>query len=160
MEIRNIEEFKETRFGLDFPVIVRDDWGHASEFALKRKQVILCTTEQELRDANLRAYKRPIAIEYIDTKSPDGIFRKYRYYAIGDLGFPHHIHMKRHWWVKGEEGGRLEHSDAIKEEELAWCVENIANLQTVDIGDGIHFIQESHPELIGKELSKWHAALE
>ena len=43
--------------------------------------------------------------------------------------------------------------------DVAWCRDNLANLHTVDIGDGIHFIQEDNPDLIGAELSKWHAAL-
>ena len=44
-------------------------------------------------------------------------------------------------------------------EEVAWCKENMRNLQTVDIGKGIHFVQETNPDLIGAELSKWHSAL-
>ena len=47
----------------------------------------------------------------------------------------------------------------IRTQELAWCRENLANLHIVDIGDGLHFIQEDNPDLIGAELSKWHAAL-
>lgn len=43
--------------------------------------------------------------------------------------------------------------------DIAWCRENMANLHSVDIGDGIHFIQETAPDLIGTELAKWHAAL-
>ena len=42
---------------------------------------------------------------------------------------------------------------------VAWCKENMRNLQIVDIGEGIHFVQETHPDLIDSELSKWHAAL-
>ena len=47
----------------------------------------------------------------------------------------------------------------IRTQEVAWCRENLANLQIVDIGVGHHFIQEDNPDLIGAELSKWHAAL-
>lgn len=47
----------------------------------------------------------------------------------------------------------------IRAEEVAWCRENLANLEIVDIGDGLHFIQEDNPSLIGAELSKWFAAL-
>ncbi len=47
----------------------------------------------------------------------------------------------------------------ITTRELAWCREKLANLHTVDIGDGLHFLQEDNPDLIGAELSKWHAAL-
>jgi len=48
---------------------------------------------------------------------------------------------------------------AIKEPEVAWCRENLSNLEVVDLGDGIHFVQETHPDKIGRELSRWHAAL-
>ena len=48
---------------------------------------------------------------------------------------------------------------AIKGAEVAWCQENLANLDIVDLGDGIHFLQETHPETIGTELSKWYARL-
>ena len=47
----------------------------------------------------------------------------------------------------------------ITEEQVAWCRENMSNLHAVDIGDGIHFVQEDNPELIGSELAKWHANL-
>ena len=47
----------------------------------------------------------------------------------------------------------------IGDEQFAWCTENMPNLQTMDIGDGIHFLQEDNPELIGSELAKWYAAL-
>jgi haloalkane dehalogenase len=48
---------------------------------------------------------------------------------------------------------------AIKEPEVAWCKDNLSNLDIVDLGDGIHFLQETHPHTIGTELSKWHARL-
>jgi len=47
----------------------------------------------------------------------------------------------------------------INPQDLAWCREKLANLHTVDIGDGLHFLQEDNPDLIGTELSKWHATL-
>jgi haloalkane dehalogenase len=48
---------------------------------------------------------------------------------------------------------------AIKEAEVEWCRENLSNLETVDLGDAIHFVQETHPHTIGKELSGWYAGL-
>ena len=47
----------------------------------------------------------------------------------------------------------------LTETQLAWCREKLPNLQTVDIGAAIHFVQEDNPEQIGSELSKWFAAL-
>jgi len=48
---------------------------------------------------------------------------------------------------------------AIKEAEVAWCRENLSNLDIVDLGDGIHFLQETHPETIGSELSRWYTTI-
>ena len=42
---------------------------------------------------------------------------------------------------------------------VEWCKANLKNLQTVDLGTGIHFLQEDHPHKIGAELAKWHDAL-
>ena len=47
----------------------------------------------------------------------------------------------------------------IGEEKVAWCKENLSNLQIVDIGEGLHFVQEDNPDLIGDKLSKWYADL-
>ena len=48
------------------------------------------------------------------------------------------------------------HPGAIIQEPLVtWCREHLKNLETVDIGPGIHFLQEDNPHLIGKELARW-----
>ncbi len=47
----------------------------------------------------------------------------------------------------------------IQPSDVAWCEENYKNLKTVHIGDGLHFIQEDNPHLIGEEIAKWHATL-
>ncbi len=40
-----------------------------------------------------------------------------------------------------------------------WCKQNLKNLKVVDIGNGIHFLQEDNPHLIGEELAKWYQDL-
>lgn len=42
---------------------------------------------------------------------------------------------------------------------VAWCREHLPNLQTVDIGKGLHYLQEDNPHGIGEELAKWYQAL-
>lgn len=39
------------------------------------------------------------------------------------------------------------------------CKANLSNLETVDIGPGVHFLQEDNPHLIGKEIARWYAHL-
>jgi haloalkane dehalogenase len=38
---------------------------------------------------------------------------------------------------------------------VQWCVANLKNLETVDLGQGIHFLQEDHPHEIGEALADW-----
>ena len=40
-----------------------------------------------------------------------------------------------------------------------WCQQNLKNLKTVDIGPGIHYLQEDNPHLIGLELANWRKNL-
>ena len=48
---------------------------------------------------------------------------------------------------------------AIEAKMLDWCKQNLKNLKLVDIGEGLHFIQEDNPHLIGEELAKWYQDL-
>jgi haloalkane dehalogenase len=36
-----------------------------------------------------------------------------------------------------------------------WCRSSLGNLETVDLGQGIHFLQEDHPHEIGASLASW-----
>jgi haloalkane dehalogenase len=72
------------------------------------------------------------------------------------------VEAYRQWLTETEVPKLLFHGNdgvAIKEPEVAWCRENLSNLDIVDLGDGIHFLQETHPHTIGSELSTWYAGL-
>ena len=72
------------------------------------------------------------------------------------------IEAYHEWLPRTDVPKLLFHGNAgivIKEAQVAWCRENLSNLDVVDLGDAIHFLQETHPWTIGTELSKWHAAL-
>jgi haloalkane dehalogenase len=47
----------------------------------------------------------------------------------------------------------------ITPEVVEWAKKHLKNLKTINIGPGIHYIQEDNPNLIGKELSKWYVSL-
>jgi haloalkane dehalogenase len=38
---------------------------------------------------------------------------------------------------------------------VEWSKANLKNLETVDLGRGIHYLQEDHPKAIGKALANW-----
>lgn len=72
------------------------------------------------------------------------------------------VEAYREWLTRTEVPKLLFHGNAgvaIKDAEVAWCRENLSNLEVVDLGDGIHFLQETHPEKIGRALSQWYAGL-
>lgn len=72
------------------------------------------------------------------------------------------VESYRHWLTRTEVPKLLFHGNAgvaIKEAEVAWCRDNLSNLDIVDLGDAIHFVQETHPETIGTELTRWYARL-
>jgi haloalkane dehalogenase len=47
----------------------------------------------------------------------------------------------------------------INSPDVDWCKQNLKNLKVVDVGKGLHYIQEDNPHKIGEELSKWYQNL-
>lgn len=47
----------------------------------------------------------------------------------------------------------------IKARELEWCQQNLKNLKSIAVGEGLHYLQEDNPHLIGEELAKWYQSL-
>jgi haloalkane dehalogenase len=42
---------------------------------------------------------------------------------------------------------------------LEWCKQHLKHLKTVDVGRGLHYLQEENPTLIGAELANWYESL-
>lgn len=38
---------------------------------------------------------------------------------------------------------------------VAWCREQLPNLEVVALGPGRHFLQEDHPDAIGRAVADW-----
>jgi haloalkane dehalogenase len=47
----------------------------------------------------------------------------------------------------------------ITAEVVEWCRQNLKNLSTADVGQGIHFLQEDNPHQIGEEIANWYKTL-
>ena len=43
----------------------------------------------------------------------------------------------------------------LTEPAVGWCKQFIRNLESVDIGEGNHYLQEDNPHAIGSELANW-----
>ena len=49
---------------------------------------------------------------------------------------------------------------AIMQKPLVdWCRENLSDLEIVNVGKGLHYIQEDHPQAIGKAIAHWSQRL-
>ena len=42
---------------------------------------------------------------------------------------------------------------------IDWCMKNLSNLKTVNIGGGIHYLQEDNPHAICLEIAKWYQSI-
>jgi haloalkane dehalogenase len=47
----------------------------------------------------------------------------------------------------------------IGSQYIDWCKQNLKNLKIIDIGEGLHYVQEDNPHLIGEELAEWYQDL-
>jgi haloalkane dehalogenase len=43
----------------------------------------------------------------------------------------------------------------ISPDKAAWYQTRLKNCQSIGVGEGIHYLQEHHPEAIGKGIAKW-----
>jgi len=121
VRIEDSEEFKKTLLDRELPLIVREDWGHGSPMRLVRHR-------DELLKIPFHKFSRPIAVKFIDTQSPDGLYRKYRYTAVGDEGIPQSLHVQRSWVVRGV---ATVFSEALKSEEVAYLSRPDPNHETL-----------------------------
>ena len=67
--------------GLTPPFFIRDDW-------VQSGSSFLVCQEEDIRRVNWQVYSHPVAVEYIDVQSEDGLYRKYRYVLFGNEGAP------------------------------------------------------------------------
>lgn len=114
VRIHNPQRFCRDFAGLAFPLLIREDRGHGQPTAF-------VASPDELRKLDLERYREPIACEFIDVRDPrDGLYRKYRYLAAGEMGLPKHLIINDHWEVRPQ---RRVQTDATRREELAFLHE-------------------------------------
>jgi hypothetical protein len=107
------ETFHVHRGRLSLPMLVRPRWGHGG--GLRRLE-----TEASFSNwwADARADPHSwVAGEFIDVRSEDGRYRKYRYFMAGSQGNPRHLVVSPNWEVRPIDRVRTQ---ATREEELAF----------------------------------------
>ncbi|MCC6736975.1 MAG: hypothetical protein IT534_12725 [Bauldia sp.] len=104
-----------------YPVFVR------LEDDCQKPDTPLLHSEAELRAAIVKLQaaglpmKRRIAVEYRAEKGPDGLFRKYGVFRIGDRLVPHHLFHNDDWYVKhGVRQRSEEEADPFAAEVIAY----------------------------------------
>ena len=48
----------------------------------------------------------------------------------------------------------------LRKDQVEWCEQHMKNLRLVDIGPGLHFVQEDRPDEIGTAIREWYEGLE
>jgi hypothetical protein len=96
-DYQHISCFKDIK--LDYPLILRTDGVH------RGRNVYLVSNPKEARNVLENGYSDPsyppvdLAIQYIDTQSPDGYYRKWRSHVVGDKVIPRQLTLSREWVV-------------------------------------------------------------
>lgn len=149
--ITDPELFRETCCGLEFPLFVREDWQHGGP-------IHRADSLAEVQRLPLRRYRRPIAVELIDVQDPrDGLYRKYRYVAAGDIGYPVSMHPCRSWYAKGS---HTEFNESLRDEELAFFTQpdpNHQRLQAARRALGLDFVAFDYSYDRAGNLVVWEA---
>ena len=120
MPIHDPAEFKETLLGMTPPLFVREDWGHGGRsYRIDKREDALQIPFEKIA--------RPVAIELIDVRDRrDGLYRKYRYVAVGSEGVSLHLHASTDWIVRGNR--RLK-DETTRAEELSYISKQDPNHQ-------------------------------
>lgn len=108
--VSDFNKFKQDLGGLNLPLFIREDWGHGGP-------MLRIDSLADLEQINIAAFERPIAIEIINVRNADGLYRKYRYFAVGAYGISHHLFAQPHWITRGSE--RV-YTQQTKTEELTY----------------------------------------
>lgn len=106
--IHSKEEIEAAVEAYGYPMLLRENFWHQGKF-------LLLTKEDDLEDVSLPDWINPIAAEFIDVSSGDGLYRKFRSVVIGDQVISHHLQISEGWKTHG--AGRISNLMS-REEEL------------------------------------------
>ncbi|CAM3813616.1 ATP-grasp domain-containing protein [Parendozoicomonas haliclonae] len=103
-----------SHLGLEFPVIIRKagDHGGKSTFLLRNEQEVQMAANVYALDGSLY-YLTP----FVDYRSADGLYRKYRIAMVGGKAFLRHMIISDHWMIHSSSRTFMnEREDLIREE--------------------------------------------
>ncbi|MEH2321953.1 hypothetical protein [Nostoc sp.] len=109
--ITDLEAFKKTQGGLSTPFFIREDWVHGC-------QIFFVQNLDDLENIPFEKMLAPIAVEFLDVREEDGLYRKYRYFAMGDEGIPGPLMVSKSWEVRDNDNRVI--NESIIAEEIAY----------------------------------------
>jgi hypothetical protein len=152
-QITDLRNFHRNLGGLEFPLLIREDRAHAG-----RLPIYLARTMRELEQVPVQKFANPIAVEFIDVRDPrDGLSRRYRYFAAGELGMAMNIHCSEHWEVRGR---NAVHNAQREREEVEFIRQpdpNHERLQEARRALGLDFVAFDYSYGQDGELIVWEA---
>ncbi|RAZ86629.1 hypothetical protein DPM33_27840 [Mesorhizobium hawassense] len=102
-----------------FPAFVRDETGAAY------REPMLLRDRSELDEALSRlpsmGFVRPMVVEFGSKPGPDGLFRKYAAYRVGERTYAQHCFAKKDWFIKDPGRGLPQ---AVRQEHLIYIRDN------------------------------------
>ncbi|MEQ9423355.1 MAG: hypothetical protein RJQ09_02975 [Cyclobacteriaceae bacterium] len=109
IKIQPIKSYADIVAEIGGQFIVRDNNSHGP-----RSHYVLVKNENDFVTIDWSKMAKPIAIEFIDTKSNDGYYRKYRYFLVGSNGVTRHLIVSNHWFVHAQ--NRIRSEEILQEE--------------------------------------------
>jgi len=155
-------EWMPRRFQVSFrllrtPVV---GWVMASVANMFLNQVLPRQTVRELTAEELARYREPYPT--IASRKPVRTWPQ----EVPISGKPDRVHDKvaaYSDWLTESEIPKLclyaHPGSVLQEEDVEYIERNLANTTMVDLGEGLHYLQEDHPHRIGEEISSWYTSL-
>jgi hypothetical protein len=151
--ITDLRHFRRDLASSEFPLLIREDRAHAG-----RLPIYLVKTMRDLDQVPIHKFAHPIAVEFIDVRDArDGLSRRYRYFAAGELGMAMNMHCSDHWEVRGR---NAVHNARMEQEELEFIRQPDPNhvcLQEARRALGLDFVAFDYSYGQGGELIVWEA---
>jgi hypothetical protein len=96
--VRAVDSYRHLRF----PVFVREENRHTGTKSGLLGDAV--AVERAIALLALKGWRRDqlLVVEFCDTRSADGLYRKYSAFRIGDQILPRHVHISRHWVSKSK----------------------------------------------------------
>lgn len=118
------------------------------------------TILRKLAAVEMDHYRAPFAT--VESRRPIAQFPKDLSFAGEPVDVTWMIKKYNAWLCTAQHPKLLLHARPgvlIRPQEVAWCQAHLPALETVDLGEGLHYLQEDHPHEIGSAIADWYRRL-